>query len=302
MAIILNRTQAFDFRSLPWYTGDRTRLFDPQLLADGRYAVPESCFHDPLTYPKRSTLLAGTVQALTPGDFASDARAGMLIDDKLMYVYMDRVPWAFQEVATNVFRFELRQGDQGDKEDNPSRLHRCEVVSISVPPRNSSVWQAYSVMLEAGNPFTTNGQCYINQWHGYDEDVGYGRSPPLCFDYGNNQFRIISRSDASIDPGTLSGNDVVQYTGASPTRGVYTNFVINAKFESAGFLKVWMNGTQIVNYTGPIGYYNDTNGTYVQFGVYARQAPDTPVPRIANPEWGTTDLSARISSPLPIAT
>ncbi|MBB4064729.1 heparin lyase I family protein [Gellertiella hungarica] len=300
MAIILTQAQAFELRNWSWYTGDRSRIIEPRLMTDGRYAVPESLLNEPTLAPKRSVLIAGTIADLSSSDFVADTRAGIIVDGKTMFLQIDRVPWAFTVVAPNVHRFELRQGDQGGVEASPHRLHRCEIVAMDVPAKGTELWQAYSVMLEPGNPFSVNGQCYINQWHGYDSEVGYGRAPPLSFDYGNNQFRIWSRSDASIDPVTLWGTDVLQYSAASPARDVYTNFVINVKFASSGFLRVWMNGTQIVNYTGPIGYYNDTNGTYPQWGIYARQAPDTPVARIANMEWGTTDRSARISAPLSI--
>jgi hypothetical protein len=54
-----------------------------------------------------------------------------------------------------------------------------------------------------------------------------------------------------------------------------------------------------------MSYYNQLPGKklgYPQWGIYGPNRNKTDVIFHANPEFGTTDLSARIASPLPIFT
>lgn len=301
MAIVFTQAQAFALRDWSYTAGDPTRTLQPRLLTDGRYALPEYLVSDPAFQSKVAALRAGTIMSLSEADYVADTRLGIIVNGQGHFLALDRKPWTFTVVAANVHRFELRQGDQGYDESSPERLHRAEIIAADVPNHGTELWQAYSLKLGAGPAFTVDGQCYANQWHGYDADVGYSRAPPLSFDYGNDMFRIWSRSDADIDPDTLWGVSVLQYQAASPTRDVYSNIVINVKFASSGFLRVWINGVQVVNYTGPIGYYLDAHGAYPQWGIYARQAPNCPVMTYANMEHGTADLTDRILNPLPIA-
>ena len=82
---------------------------------------------------------------------------------------------------------------------------------------------------------------------------------------------------------------------------------MQATFGENGHLNTWINGSQVVDTDTPIGYFTDlTDGSgrtilgYPQFGLYTANQPDTDIVYHANPEWGTSDLSARISAPLSV--
>ena len=68
---------------------------------------------------------------------------------------------------------------------------------------------------------------------------------------------------------------------------------------ATGSLGVWFNGAQKTNQTGiPFGY-NDTAENYPKFGIYRGAGAGVNVAEFANVEIGTTDLTSRITAPLP---
>lgn len=102
---------------------------------------------------------------------------------------------------------------------------------------------------------------------------------------------------SSANPLLTTPPATIHYTGTIGT--TRTNIVVNVKFNHlGGFLKVWRDGVQIVNYAGAIGY-NDALGPYLKAGVYRATNPNPMVTEWKNLECGTADLSARILNPLP---
>jgi hypothetical protein len=67
----------------------------------------------------------------------------------------------------------------------------------------------------------------------------------------------------------------------------------------SGFMKLWLDGKQVVNYTGSMGYSTST-GYYWKFGIYRSVAGEHEAVRYANMTVGTADLSAKIAKPDPI--
>jgi polysaccharide lyase-like protein len=152
-----------------------------------------------------------------------------------------------------------------------------------------SIWGADSFYIEKGDPLTTNWFA-IGQMH-----VQAGGVPALAFSLQNGEFLAVDlRADGN------AGGRIGRYPIA---RGVWYHRVFHLKFDQAGkgFVKVWINGAQIVDYSGNTGV-STTQYYYWKFGIYRSQAPEYVAVRYANMTIGTADLSARIAKPVPIPT
>ncbi len=94
----------------------------------------------------------------------------------------DSKPWSFSTPARNVFRFEIRTGDQGYHGDPIGVRHRSEISASLKVPFNVPIWQSWSQLIEPGEP-TRSGFVTCNQWH--NAEYGPPRQPCVAFDYAN---------------------------------------------------------------------------------------------------------------------
>lgn len=291
---------------------------DPRLLNDGTYALPAAVLTDP-DYAAAASVLADWVTTTplssdyTTLPFVESAVRPMIIpvNGKLMYRGGRRSALTMPD--PNVFRFEVRPNDFAGQYDSDNQKRRSEIVSAASSTdgvgNGATVWSAFCLVLgdyPGLSEVTTNFQGYVHQWHSVDTNVG--RSPGLCVDVSNNTMRIQTRSSAALGGSSgFNGVPVNHTSTAIPAKGTKTYFVFQATFGQTGHLNAWVNGSQVVNADTPIGYYADlTDGSgrtilgYPHWGLYAKNQPTTDVVYIANPEWGTGDLSARIATPLTV--
>jgi hypothetical protein len=59
-------------------------------------------------------------------------------------------------------------------------------------------------------------------------------------------------------------------------KNVWHDFIVNVKWswEEDGYCRVWIDGHQVVDDSGPIGY-NDARGPYFKTGIYRDTIPGT---------------------------
>jgi hypothetical protein len=69
-------------------------------------------------------------------------------------------------------------------------------------------------------------------------------------------------------------------------------------------MKVWRNGTIIVDVVAPLGYYTGVSGSYpigwLCLGPYGSQSTFADTLYVANPEWSLSSLASRITNPLSV--
>lgn len=198
------------------------------------------------------------------------------------------------------FRFEAREGEHvtGD-----TGVERAEAIlqqggsAIRRFPFLTSLWFAGSLTVQDLN--TAEWCIYAQLRHTEDAGDYASASPPFVIGSNSAGQLTVSTRASSENPLTVNPAEVVRYTGTI-TPGVPVRLVWNIQFDhaGAGFLKVWRDGVQVVDYTGPLGY-NDAVGPYFKAGAYRKTQPTTIVVQWANLEGGTADLSGRILSPLP---
>jgi Polysaccharide lyase len=117
---------------------------------------------------------------------------------------------------------------------------------------------------------------FVFGWHGYD------KAPTFLFAelVHNNVLRIKSRTyDGSLSNVNWwdVSKETLHYSAPMP-RGQWVDFVFNYRFDhrqlsngGIGFIKAWVNGVQVVDYTGPVGYLANAGdrSAYFWMGSYA---------------------------------
>jgi hypothetical protein len=300
MSIVLNDRQAMIVRGI----GNRRQVLNPRYMTAGTFAVSENALTDPAFSEAWETLESGTISTPVNGDFPSaapDRNADIFVSGQPYQVQADRKPWAFNVLGDNHYRFELRYGDQGFAGDTPDK-HRVELYALNRVNNNTDIWMSYSMMIEEG-PENIMDWMALGQWHPTADANDIDASASIAnFLYGED-LRIITRYDTAATT-TVNPAGTQRYT-YQPTRGSWDNFVFRTKFHhTSGELDIWKNGVQIVNLTGIGMGYNDTLGPYYKFGIYgdATKVGSVIAVRFANMEWGTSSLSARVTTPLEIDT
>ncbi len=172
--------------------------------------------------------------------------------------------WSLTNPDSQTLRFEVRSGDQWQYD--PDWKERSEIASDAVYAPGQAVSVSYSVMIEPGHANTADW-LVLGQFHA-DDGV---TSPPMAMELVGDKMAIVLRYQ--LPGGAYQTQYVFQDTN-DIVRGHYYDMKISANFENDnnGFLDVWRDGTQIVDYNGPIGYGYDV---YWKMGVYRAESKET---------------------------
>lgn len=273
-------------------------IIRPRLLVDGRLGVSENVLSDPAHAGCHEILLEGEVTQTPPGFAAIHGDSGT-IAGKTVRVAGDDQPWSIVPTETG-HSFELRAGDVGWQDDGPTQ-QRSEFAAIyDTFGAGDEVWSSWTTEINVADGFLqvisgVSNWGLIAQWHSIDTTTG--RSPVVAFDYGNNAFRVVTRSDAEYSNGFAV--EKVRFSDSLPVGPV--NYVCRFILGQDGELQVWRNGVEIVNVECPIGYYNDAGGlAYLQWGIYRRPTDTRAAVTTSNMRWGLTDLGSKILNPDPV--
>ncbi len=190
-------------------------------------------------------------------------------------------------------RFECRPGDRGAL-DPPSK-ERCELSGHTDKfSLGEEIWVSYSMFVMPYSDFTY--YTIVGQLHSTHATQN---SVAICYmnitPSNNYSFTVWS----SADP-----QDVViktlQDSPAAKAKWVnYVHKIVCSPF-SNGQWKVWRNGAQVVDYSGPLGQ-DGTAGDYWKFGIYRTSVVNShrTVVWFSNVEVGG-DLEQRITAPLAV--
>lgn len=219
----------------------------------------------------------------------------LTVDSKPMRLYAAPVPYALTSPAENVYRFESRKNDFGWSGDAENSRRRSELASVGDKyGPGETLWTSFSFVVGPEHAPFDGGKKHnmIHQWQSV-QDTRVMRRPVLWVKLADGKLYIITRSyDATV----------VRYSAARPADGVIHNMVISGRVGKPGHLKVWLDGMEIVDTDAPIGDYKANPLVYPQWGLYQNNVEDPTVIYHANMEWGTNDLSARVSTPLAVNT
>ncbi|BBZ34905.1 heparin lyase I family protein [Mycolicibacterium confluentis] len=281
----------------------------PALLNDGRYALPVAVLRDPAYAVVSDVLTTWKLEAVARDDYVRADGAFLLgVDGKVMR--QAGRPASLTLPNSDVFRFEVRADDFAGPYDSESGSRRSEIVARQRDGiGEETVWSSFCLVLGDTPGLADAGRGIVHQWHSVDRDIG--RTPVLFMDVSHSRLTIRTCSSSRLygqkareSQSSENGRSVTHFSGDVPAEGEKTYVTLQATFGEDGHLNAWINGEHVVEIDTPIGYYDDlADGSgrtvlgYPHWGLYTTNRPDTDVVYIANPEWGTDSLRARIEAP-----
>jgi len=213
-------------------------------------------------------------------------------------------PYSIQvasNAASDLTRFEVRNGELWSETLGGDDSERAELdgAAGTIYQKGTVVWAAYSFLVEPGAPqISTAGGipghpavwCTLAQFHGN----GNARPVPVGLSYRGGKLAIFTQTD------TRQINHWTETTPEAP--GTKHDVVWNLRVEglSTDFLNVWLDGVQIVKFTGVIGSVTPDPGLYFKFGIYRGWQFEGYPPlavQYANVVQGTESLKDRVAAP-----
>lgn len=178
-------------------------------------------------------------------------------------------------------RFEVRPGDRAWYD--AGSVDRAEIENDARMPVGVPIGISYEFMVEpngANESFTNTASSYLilGQLHNDDTVGGVPTSPPFYVSLLGDRLQVNALyCPTGLNPSNTAGNltHLTLWTDPNPIRtGQYNDTKISASISnnSSGYLSVWVNGTQVVNYRGPLGF---GDSTYWEYGLYRSPAPET---------------------------
>jgi hypothetical protein len=173
----------------------------------------------------------------------------------------------------HVARFEVREGDYAGDFDRVPNEHgiltsRSEITERFKAKMSETYWYSFRTFIPEDFPIEDN-RLVIAQWHASDED-GEATSPPLTVYYRDGDLLIRARH--SDKDKILKDDDTIKvnlYRQENFSRGQWHDFIFQVKwsYETDGMVNMWIDGKQVVEYQGGVGY-KDEQGPYFKFGAY----------------------------------
>ncbi len=161
---------------------------------------------------------------------------------------------------------------------NDGGAERSEVAVLANYASLTQITVSYLLTVLPG-PANTAAFMLINQFHETSNNIG---PPPFAIYLNGENMDVAYRY---LKPGQTSPTAVAAYHDPNPfVRGRAYAMKIQVKFDgtgAAGYLNVWRDGIQIVNYKGPIGYDNSQT-YYWKNGVYRAPAVETQTVNFGN--------------------
>lgn len=180
--------------------------------------------------------------------------------------------------ATRALKVTLRESDP--MLNNGTRAELAKDTGASAHAHTEQRY-GFSTFLPDTWQIDTQAGEIITQWHSSNADEAAagepGKSPPLALYINGDVFKITSIWDPKKvtidnDPtiGEPKGGRATLWQGpVTAMRGKWVDWVFHVKwnYDGNGFVRVWKDGQQIVNRTGP-NTYNDEDTLWFKYGVY----------------------------------
>ena len=185
--------------------------------------------------------------------------SSITIDTSVYTVENANRSWSLSFSDADTLRFELRSGDHWSSSywTDPATSERTEISGQTVYPPGTQIDISYDFMVEPGPTNSASGPgrwLVLGQMH--EHNIPF--SPPFAVE-------LVNGDHMAIDIGT--GDPIYVYIDPNPIqRGRYYLMNVKVRFDKDnGFLSVWRDGINIVDYRGPIG---TGAGTYWKQGIY----------------------------------
>jgi hypothetical protein len=217
----------------------------------------------------------GTITSFAP---TSTGEGSLLIGGDRYWVETAGKSYSLTSLDPQTLQFEIQPGDKADFDySNGEACDRSEIDSSAsgTIPVGTPININYQFLLQPNGPNNT----FVNtaSWFvtGEMQSTAPG-SPPFAIQLDGDHLQVVARY---TPPGGNSSNgspdlrELTLWTDLNPIRlGQYNNISIRANLSqtSGGYLDVSINGNQVVNYHGPLGYGAPS---YWMYGLYRNAGP-----------------------------
>jgi hypothetical protein len=187
-------------------------------------------------------------------------------------------------------RFEIHSGDH--VWSTASDVAEIEAQTLFQPAALINIHYQIKFEPNGANNTLVNTASWLVAGEIHNDDAGTGpgvaTSPPVAVQLAGNKLQIWARySPPGRDPSNAAGHIVNLTLWTSPTSvvpGVWNDIRLSAKITpiagAGGLLQAWVNGRQVVNYQGPLGYTvvnapTTLPHTYWLEGLYRNTVPES---------------------------
>lgn len=189
--------------------------------------------------------------------FSTTPRTNFLIGGDSYEIETAGRHWSLSSPDDRTLRFEIRPGDHAWFDTGS--VDRSQVERRSRIPEGTAINISYEFMLEPGAAITAPW-FVTGELHNEDSEAGVPTSPPVAIELAGEHLRVVARyCPTGLNPSNRARNLKMLRLWTDPDaiqRGRYYDIKIQAGIDntSNGSLDVWVGGTQVVNYHGPLGY------------------------------------------------
>jgi len=163
----------------------------------------------------------------------------------------------------DILRFEIREGDK--RSADPVSVNRIEVGMQQNLDDSKPIVFGYDFKVEVGEDIVD--WLLISQVHQNES-----KSPPFSVNLDDESLEIVKRSSSDLFPDTGNGVKITLYKTELERERWYSLYA-SVRVGDEGGCIVEIDGVQVVNYTGYIGY--DDGGSFrLKYGIY-RAASNT---------------------------
>jgi hypothetical protein len=223
-------------------------------LSDGRQGVAAS--DTPANTSAASQNMSATaIPSITSA--STTPRAHFSIDGTSYQNHTAGQSYSLTSPDARTLRFEIRPGDRAWYDGK--NVDRADIERIPRIASDTPVEITYQFLLEPGAANTASW-FVTGEMHNDDEVAGVPTSPPFAIELAGEHLRVVARHCPSgLNPSNRAGNLklLTLWTDPDPIkRGQYYDIKVQANFTNttSGSLDVWINGQQVVEYKGPLGY------------------------------------------------
>jgi len=173
-------------------------------------------------------------------------------------------------------RFERRDGDAEVAGGNRAELR------LDNAETGGEYWYGFSIYLPSDWNFAGGDDPWdwliLAQWHGQPDPNEDWRSPPLSLRLNQDKWGVSERHDAAPITTSNPSSTMLWEGDGTGDAGKWTDWVFHIKWSYGddGFVEVWKDGVQVVDYSGPCAF-NDAKGPYFKMGMY--MSPDQDLSR-----------------------
>ncbi len=213
-------------------------------------------------------------------------------------------PWSLATASnpalSDVLRLELRQGDRwpNDLKRGQWYFERALAEGTALLSNGTTYWEAYAFLWECAPRVGSDGRASGSYWLVIEN---IHSNPKIANGVVPIETELLPGGYLAINARLQNGNHQNYiYIAPQPLRcGVWHDVVRQFDIDPAGgFLNEWLDGAQIVNFTGKLGDPGDT--PYPVFELYRADyygTANTYAERIAQFEIGQASLAGRIAHP-----